>query len=148
MPYGIIGGGDYGQKYGGGNVDTQTDLTQSYRGAESHDEAMANIQAEAMRKSLALQEAQQQFRQNMATQQINQARKSTQQARRVAAQQLSGLTSALPQGMAGWESNFIAQLTPTGIGQGAAAQAAEHLGAIKEAVGFGIVKDLSKLLRR
>jgi len=138
--------GDYGTGYAGDSIDTQTDLSQSYRGAESHDVALANLQAEAMRKSLGMQQAAQQFRQNMAEQQIKQARQSTRDARKVAVQQLSGLTSAVQQGIAGWESNFLAQLTPEGVGQGAAARAAEHLGAMKETVNLGVIKDLASFL--
>lgn len=126
--------------------DPQTDLSGIVRQAESHDEAMADIQAEAMRRSLSMQRAAQEYRRKSAQQNINQFKKSTQEARRFAAQELGNLTSALPQAMAGWEENFLANLTPMGVATGAAAQAAGHLGAIKEAVSFGTIKDLSDLL--
>ena len=86
------------------------------------------------------------FRKNMANEQLQQYRRSTQDARRVAAQQLSGLTTALPQAMAGWNENFLTQLNTSALATGAVQQAAGHLGAIQEAVSLGGVKDLATLL--
>jgi len=129
-----------------GSPGESIDLSTAVQGAESHDDAMASIQAEAMRRSLSMQRAAQEFRQKSATQNINQFKQSTREARRFAASELGNLTSSLPQGMAGWEENFLNSLTPEGVAMGAAGQAASHLGAIKEAVSFGVVKDLSDLL--
>lgn len=126
--------------------DPLTDLSSSYGQAESHDDAMVDLQKAAMRQSLSMQQAAQAFRKNMANEQLQQFRRSTQDARRVAAQQLSGLTTALPQAMAGWNENFLTQLNTSALATGAVQQAAGHLGAIQEAVSLGGVKDLATLL--
>jgi len=127
-------------------------LDLSYINAGSHEQAMKNIQSEASAQDIQMRQDAQKFTQDLVTQRIKQAQDYATQARRTAAQELGNLVTRpgdyyTGDVAEGWNSNYLAQLTPTSVANGAASRAASHVAEMQNTLSLGVVKDLSDLMK-